>query len=189
MENNIFNRAIEYALNVHDGVKRKSADIPFILHPMEVATIVSTITENLDVIAAAFLHDTVEDGDVSLEEIKEIFNEEVMELVKSETENKRRDILPEETWQIRKEESLEVLKNSKNINVKILWLADKLSNLRSFYRLYLEKGDKMWQAFHQSDPSKQEWYFRKVYEYTHELKDEAAYKEYGELLDKLFGGK
>ena len=187
MDQELFNRALLFALEAHNGVTRKGSSIPFILHPLEVATIVASITENKETMAAALLHDTVEDADVSLEEIKVKFGDKVALLVASETENKRRDILPELSWQIRKEESLDLLKYTDSHDVKILWLADKLSNMRSFYRLYQAKGDAMWLDFHQQNPKKQGWYYKTVLRYTAELEHTAAYNEYRYLVNKVFG--
>ena len=188
MNDSLFNRALLFAMEAHDGVFRKSSGVPFIIHPMEVACIVATLTENEEVLAAALLHDTIEDTEVSIEDIRERFGEEVALLVASETEDKRRDMLPEDSWQIRKEESLEVLKNTTNINIKILWLADKLANLRSFARLYEKKKDRMWEDFHQRDHAKQAWYYFAVQEYTSELTGTPAHLEYSILVDKVFGG-
>ena len=108
-------------------------------------------------------------------------------LVASETENKRRDILPEESWQIRKAESLDLLHYTDSHDVRILWLADKRSNMRSFHRMYVEKGNAMWVDFHQQDPEKQGWYYRKVLEYTAALAHTTAYQEYRFLINKVFG--
>lgn len=185
----LFEDALDFAQKAHNGVTRKGNNMPFIIHPVEVAAIVASITEKQEVLAAALLHDTVEDADISLEEIEEKFGPRVKELVASETENKRREMLAEDSWQIRKEESLDELKNSDDRDVKILWLADKLSNMRSFYRLYQKKQEKLWEDFHQKDPRKQEWYYRSVAEYTNELKDTVAYKEYIDLIEKVFGGQ
>lgn len=187
MDQELFKSALLFAIKAHDGVTRKGNNIPFVLHPMEVATIAASMTSSQETLAAALLHDTVEDAAISLEEIRERFGDKVALLVASETENKRRDILPEESWQIRKEESLDLLKYTDNHDVKILWLADKLSNMRSFYRMYHEKGDAMWIDFHQQDPEKQGWYYKKVREYTVELEHTAAYKEYRFLINRVFG--
>ena len=186
MDQVLFNKALLFALKAHNGVTRKATTIPFILHPMEVATIVASMTSSQETMAAAMLHDTVEDADISLEDIRETFGDKVALLVASETD-KRRDILPEESWQIRKEESLDLLHYSDSHDVKILWLADKLSNMRSFYRMYVEKGNDMWVDFHQQDPKKQGWYYKKVLEYTSELAHTAAYREYRYLVYKVFG--
>ena len=182
----IFDDAIKFAVDAHSGMTRRGCNSPYILHPMEVASIVGTITDDAEVLAAAVLHDTVEDTDTTIEDIKKVFGERVAELVSSETENKRPDIPPSESWQIRKKESLEELENSSDIAVKILWLADKLSNMRSFYEIWKEKGDALWQDFNQSDPAKQAWYYRTVDKHVHELENYEAYKEYHRLVEAVF---
>lgn len=109
----LVSRAMEFAIEAHDGMRRKKQDIPFILHPMEVASIVSSLTTNQEVIAAAVLHDVVEDTPTTLEDIARNFGDRVATLVQAETENKRRDLPPEATWRIRKEESIAYLKIQK----------------------------------------------------------------------------
>jgi hypothetical protein len=84
--------------------------------------------------------------------------------VASESENKYPDEAPSETWKRRKEESLRVLKNSKDIGVQMLWLADKLANMRSLAGAYSELGEAVWQNFHQSDPEMHRWYYKTVAE-------------------------
>ena len=185
----IFYEALDFAIKAHKGQTRKRSNTPYILHPMEVASIVASITDDKEVLAAALLHDTVEDTTITVEDIKNNFNERVASLVESETEDKREDLPPEDTWEIRKKESLEILSQSKDIGIKILWLSDKLSNMRSFYHNYLNEGKLFWYNFHQSDPNRQEWYYREVAKHCQELKDTIAYKEYMELIEKVFGGK
>ena len=67
-------------------------------------------------------------------------------------ENKRREMRPEDSGKIRKEESLEVLKNGPR-ETMILWLGDKLSNIRSIQRDFVELGDEVWQRSNQKDPA------------------------------------
>lgn len=184
-----FIEAISYATDIHQDQKRKLNNIPYILHPMEVASIISTMTNNDDVMISGILHDVVEDTEGTLDEIRQRFGDRVYELVGSETEDKLADRPPEETWKQRKQESLDVLKNSNDIDIKRLWLADKLSNIRSFWHAYLEKGDVFFEAFHQKDKEEHEWYYRTVLEAVAELKDTAAYKEYEFLLNIVFGKK
>ena len=57
----MIDRAIAFAVKAHEGQPRKGTDIPYIFHPIEVGMIVSRITDDAEVIAAAVLHDTVED--------------------------------------------------------------------------------------------------------------------------------
>ena len=77
MDQSLFNEALLFALKAHEGVTRKNSTNPFILHPMEVATIVASMTENIEVVIAALLHDTVEDAGVTLEEIADKFGVKV----------------------------------------------------------------------------------------------------------------
>ena len=109
-------------------------------------------------------------------------------MVQSETEDKPDNRPPNETWMARKEESLLMLKNSKDSEVKIMWLADKLSNMRSFYREFEKHGNDVWNSLNQKDPKIQKWYYTTIAENLTELSDTAAYKEYIELVDRVFGG-
>lgn len=180
-------KAIKFAADAHDGMERKKDQTPYILHPLEAAVIVGTMTEDRDVICAAVLHDVVEDTDITIEEIEELFGSRVRELVDSETEDKRAELPPESTWRIRKEESLEELASCGDRDVLILWLGDKLANMRSFYRIWKTEGDSMWQSFNQKDPSQHKWYYCKIAELTSELKGFSAWQEYNELVKIVFG--
>lgn len=181
---NVLEEAIVFATRAHEGQKRKLTETPYILHPLEVAAIISSITPDLEIMAAGVLHDTVEDCGVDLREIEQRFGARVSALVESETEVQCQTA---ETWMQRKEESLLMLKHTGEKDVKILWLGDKLSNMRSFYREYLKQGDNIWQTLHQKDPKMQGWYYRTVAKYLAELSDTAAYQEYVELVNKVFG--
>lgn len=186
---NVLEEAILFATEAHGGQMRKLANTPYILHPLEVASIISTLTSDLDTMAAGVLHDTVEDCDVDPKVIKEKFGARVSALVQSETEDKMSTRSAAETWMERKEESLLMLGMTKDKDVKILWLADKLSNIRSFYREYKKQGDAIWLALNQKDPKKQEWYYRTIASYLSELSETAAYQEYILLVNGIFGNK
>ena len=180
-------KAIEFAAKAHDGMERKKDKTPYILHPVEAAVIVGSMTEDSDVICAAVLHDVVEDTPITIEEIEENFGKRVRALVESETEDKRADLPPEDTWRIRKEESLEELKNCNDTDVLMLWIGDKLSNMRSFYRIWKVEGDSMWQSFNQKDPLQQKWYYSTIAELTSSLSGFTAWQEYNELVKLVFG--
>ena len=183
----LVSEAIAFAVKAHDGMRRKKNNAPYILHPLEAAVIVGTMTDNQNLIAAAALHDVVEDADVSIDEIEEKFGERVRELVESETEDKRADLPPESTWRIRKEESLAVLKNTDDIGVLMVWIGDKLANMRSLYRDFKVEGDAIWQRFNQKDPNEQAWYYRSIAKFTEALSDTSAWLEYKTLTDLVFG--
>ena len=179
--------AIVFSTKAHDGMRRRKSEVPYVLHPMEVGAIIGTMTDKQEVIAAGVLHDVVEDAGITMEEIGEKFGSRVMELVASETENKREDLPPEETWRIRKEESLEKLRSTDDIDVLMLWMGDKLSNIRTIYRDFLIEGDALWSKFHQSDINVQAWYYRSIMKYTERLSNTLAWIEYKTLVEKIFG--
>ena len=183
----LVNEAIVFAAKAHDGMRRKKSQAPYILHPMEAAVIVGTMTDDQNLIAAAALHDVVEDAGITLEEIKEKFGQRVWELVRSETEDKREELPPAQTWRIRKEESLAVLKNAEDIAVLMVWLGDKLANMRSIYRDFKVEGVAMWQRFNQKDVNEQAWYYRSIATLTERLSDTSAWLEYKTLTELVFG--
>lgn len=184
----LLDRAIALATSAHSGMLRKKDGVPYILHPMEVASIAGGITHDEEVLTAALLHDTVEDADVTLDMIRTQFGDRVAALVASETEDKHRGRHPAETWRQRKEESLANLRSAKDPGVRALWLSDKLANMRSFARQYEKLGDGMWKDYNQSDPAQQAWYYRTVEALTSDLKDTDAWKELHALNERVFGG-
>ena len=185
----IVSEAIVFSTRAHDGMRRRRSDAPYVLHPMEVGAIVGTMTDNQEVIAAGVLHDVVEDAGITIEEIGENFGARVMELVASETENKREDLPAEQTWRIRKEESLDKLKDTDDIEVMMLWIGDKLSNIRAIYRDFTVEGNAVWEKFHQSDIKAQAWYYRSILKYTERLSYTLAWTEYKTIVEKLFGAE
>ena len=172
----LVSEAIIFAAKAHDGMRRKKSDVPYILHPMEAAVIVGSMTSDQHVIAAAVLHDVVEDTDITLED-----------LVASETEDKRTERPPEETWYTRKEESLAVLKNAEDIAILMVWLGDKLANMRAIYREWKSTGDALWQSFNQKDANAQAWYYRSIAKLTSRLQHTSAWIEYNTLTEIIFG--
>jgi len=181
------NNAIILATNAHSKQVGKLTNRPYVFHPIQVASIISSITDDEDLITAGVLHDVVEDAGISPAQIREQFGDRVCELVISETENKHKEISAESSWEIRKKESLETLKNTNDIGVKILWISDKLANIRSIYAAYQKEGDLVWNHFHQKDPKMHKWYYESVLEYTKELENTGAYKTLKYLCNELFG--
>ena len=184
----VFEEAIQFAVQAHSGMTRKRVSAPYILHPMEVAVIVGTMTSDEEVLAAAVLHDTVEDTEVTMEDIRTRFGERVASLVDSETEDKYPGEPKRESWRKRKEESLEKLRTAENPDVRLLWLGDKLSNMRSFSRAWKVGGNTIWESFHQKDISQQAWYYRTIVELLSDLKCYEAWQELAYLVNTVFEG-
>ena len=184
----LVSEAVIFAVKAHDGMRRKKSEAPYILHPMEAAVIVGTMSDDQNLIAAAALHDVVEDAGITIEEIEEKFGKRVRELVGSETEDKRADLPPEDTWRIRKEESLADLANTDDIGVIMVWMGDKLANMRAIYRDWKVEGHAMWQRFNQKDVKQQAWYYRSIAALTERISGTSAWIEYKALTDIVFEG-
>ena len=99
-------RAAEFAAKAHEGVVRKGSHLPYIVHPIEVAMMVSVMTDDVEVIAAAYLHDVIEDANVTYEKLEEVFGRRVADLVQTESEDKSR------TWKERKQATIDRLKDA-----------------------------------------------------------------------------
>ncbi len=182
----LLDRAIIFATRAHSGTYRKGTNIPYIVHPIEAAAIVATITSDPDMIAAAVLHDVVEDTDATVEEIRFFFNDRIARLVEAESENKRKDLPPQDTWMIRKMETLEFLRDTADREAKILALADKLSNMRAIHRDQMTVGDKLWERFNEKRKEKHGWMYRQVADALSELSDTFAWQEYDTLVKETF---
>lgn len=186
---NLFEEAVIYATVMHSGKYRKRGNSPYILHPIEVAQIISTMTDDIEVITAGVLHDVVEDTDGTLQEIRARFGERVAKLVDAETEPPFDGEAKEDSWMKRKQESLYKLKNADDIGIKILWLADKLSNMRSFANAVSEEGPAFWQRLHQKDPAMHKWYYTTIAEEIEiDLNRTGAFKEFLKHINFIWPG-
>lgn len=178
--------AYQFAALYHKGAVRKSTNIPYITHLIETADIVSGLTNDAKVIAAAVLHDVLEDTDCTLAELDEKFGSVVADLVAYETEDKRAHLPAEETWRLRKQEFIEHLGESP-IEAKMITLGDKLSNMRAIKRDYDAIGELLWERFNQKDKNEHGWYHHSVCKQLKELSHTSAWQEYNELVYDVFG--
>ena len=186
---NLLEESIIYATLMYQGKVRKFKSVPFILHPMEVAQILATMTDDQEVIAAGMLHDVLEETDGTLMELEKRFGKRVAMLVASESENDYPGEDRRATWKRRKEETLKILKNSTDIGVRMLWLADKLANIRSLARIYSEVGEELWTKLHQTDPEEHRWYYRTVAESVElQLNKTGAFKELIKHINFIWPG-
>ena len=187
LDTDLLDRAIIFAVRAHAGTERRGKGFPYIVHPLEAVEIVATITPDQELLAAAALHDTVEDTDVTIEQIREEFGERVASLVASESDTFEEGVSEEESWHSRKRAAIERLANASH-DAKIVALGDKLSNMRAIARDYSVKGDDFWNIFHAKDPKDHEWHYRGLAESLRELSDTFAYKEFEQLINQVFHG-
>ena len=176
-------QATRLAAQAHDGAYRKGGRAPYLLHVMETAEIVGTMTENEDVLAAAVLHDVLEDTSVTEEELRETVGGHVTELVLAVSENKRREQPAEMTWRLRKQESVERLLKEPRLEVKMIALGDKLSNIRALQRDYGILGEQVWERFNNKSKAEQGWYYQAV---TDALQDLNVYPVWHELANLVW---
>ena len=172
--------AAAFARRAHEGVFRKGSKVPYIVHPLETAMIVAGFTDDEEMIAAALLHDVVEDAGVTPQKLEEMFGTRVMELVLQETEDKSKG------WHERKAHTLKHLAAA-STEVKILALGDKLSNMRSTARDYIALGDEVWQRFRVKEKKWHAWYYLGLAESLKELSYHFYYQEYVTLCHQVFG--
>lgn len=180
----MINRAITFATVSHANQTRKGTNIPYILHCLEAGVIATSLaTEegqiNTDVVCAAILHDTMEDAYVSYATLKEVFNETIADLVKSQSEDKTK------SWQERKQATINFLQANTNKSVEIATLADKLSNMRAIASDYEKQGEQLWDRFN-ADKASQHWYYSTIATSLNQLSETKPYQEYTALVEKTF---
>lgn len=184
---NMIVEAESFAEDAHSGQKRKSTNRPYILHPIQVMQIVKGLTEDEEVIAAAVLHDTLEDTSVTRDDLVKAFGKRVADLVAAVSEDKRKDQPAETTWLERKEETIEHMKTADR-DVKLICLGDKLSNIRMIAMDYAVIGDEVWQRFNQKDKNMHRWYYTELYKILREeFGNIEEIHDYRNLLEKVFG--
>ena len=186
LDTELLDRAIVFAVRAHAGTERRGKGFPYIVHPMEAVEIVATMTRDQELLAAAALHDTVEDTDVSVEQIRDEFGDRVAELVAAESDDPHQSLDGLDNWHARKQAAIDRLARASH-DAKMVALGDKLSNMRAIARDYAEQGDKLWNLFHAKDRKDHEWHYRGLAASLRELQDTFAYKEFEQLINQVFG--
>ena len=160
----IVSQALVFATEHHQHQHRKGTKIPYMAHLLNVCKLVAENDCSDELLAAALLHDVVEDTDVTIEEIEEKFGKQVAEIVRGATELdklEKKAIEKESTWQERKEHTIHFLQHDANIDQLLVSGADKLDNLRSIVYDYKRIGEKLWTRFN-ATKEQQAWYYTSV---------------------------
>ena len=185
LDTELLDRAIVFAVRAHAGTERRGKGYPYIVHPLEAVEIVATMTADQELLAAAALHDTVEDTDVTVEQLRAEFGDRVAHLVEEESDRFEEGISEEASWHTRKQAAIERLSRASR-EAKIVALGDKLSNMRAIARDYSVQGDALWDLFHAKDPKDHEWHYRGLAEALRELSGTFAYQEFEKLINQVF---
>lgn len=151
----IVEHAIQFATKAHDGQYRKGSDIPYITHPFAVAMLLRSEGCPDEVVAAGLLHDTVEDTNVTLEDIKINFGDTVAHIVEGCSEPNK-----SLSWEERKRHTIQYLKTADQ-SVRLVACADKFHNLRSIRDDLEHNGEEVWKKFKRGR-RQQEWYYKNI---------------------------
>jgi len=127
----LLNRAYVYAMKAHGDQRRASGD-PYFSHPIEVAAILTDLKLDDATIAAALLHDTIEDTDATRAEIDQLFGPDIGRLVEGLTKLKKLDLVTKEAKQAENLRKL-LLAIADDVRVLLIKLADRLHNMRTLH--------------------------------------------------------
>ena len=181
----LLDRAIIFAVKAHAGTERRGKGYPYIVHPLEAVEIVATLTADQELLAAAALHDTVEDTDVTVEQLKAEFGPRVASLVADESDEMPEGIPEEDSWHSRKQAAIDRLSHASR-EAKMVALGDKLSNMRAIARDYAVQGDALWNLFHVKERKDHEWHYRGLADALRELEGTFAFQEFEKLINQVF---
>lgn len=181
----LLDRAIIFAVKAHAGTERRGKGYPYIVHPMEAVEIVATMTADQELLAAAALHDTVEDTEVTVEQIRAEFGDRIASLVADESDEMSDGVSEEDSWHTRKQTTMDRLSRAGR-DAKMVALGDKLSNMRAIARDYAIQGDNLWSIFHVKERKDHEWHYRSLANALRELDGTCAYQEFERLINHVF---
>lgn len=188
IDSSLLDKAITFASYAHRNTERRGKGFPYIAHPLEAMAIVATMTNDQELLAAACLHDVIEDTDVTYEELKENFGQRVADLVQAESDVVVPNMSQEDSWKMRKQAAMDHLAKAPR-DVQVVAMGDKLSNMRALNQDYKQIGEELWNRFHVTDPKLHEWHYRGLAKALSHLNNTEAYKEFCRLIEDTFGDK
>ena len=179
---NAIEKAIHFMVLAFKGQRRKNENIDKCFHSMSVGMMIRNVTETEDVVVAAILHDIINDTEYGYEEIEEMFGTLVADIVMDLSEDHSNT-----KWLDRKKEFGERMRNTEDINVINIMVADKLHNLLSDYDLYKKTGDKVWK-YSKGTKEENSWLYKECY-YLASRKGASEWllSRYRDILIEYFG--
>jgi (p)ppGpp synthase/HD superfamily hydrolase len=146
--------AIGLAAQAHHRQVRKGTEIPYLVHPLGVASILIRAGSPEHVVIAGVLHDTLEDTATTGDTLRAQFGRQVADLVEAVTEPDKRA-----SWEERKSHTLHALESTPLHDALLVALADKLDNIRSIMHAMESDREGVWARFNRPK-HRQEWYYR-----------------------------
>ena len=177
-----FDRAFQYAHDLHRDQQRKETTIPYLSHLMSAASLVLEAGGDEEQAIAALLHDAAEDqgGQSTLDEIRVRFGDRVANIVDACTDTVEE---PKPEWRERKEQYLAHLQTADQ-DALLVSCADKLHNARSILSDYRTHGDALWQRF-TAPVDGQLWYYRSLTDVFQERLDNPLAEELRRTVNEL----
>jgi len=173
---NLIEKATRIAVKSHKNQTRKGDDLPYIIHPFMVAIKLAKYGFLEETIAAALVHDVLEDTDFPEKELKKELGDKVLKIVKSVTNDETL------VWEEKKKKYIETVKKG-SIESKAVATADKIHNLESLLTAYEEQGPKIWQKFNRGKEQKV-WFEKEMLKMLKETWQHPLINEYESLLKK-----
>ncbi len=177
MNPNIVEKAMRIAVRAHTGQTRKDSDLPYISHPFMVALTLMKYDFPDTVIAAALVHDVLEDTDFPPEKLREELGEEVFALVQSLTND---DAL---SWEEKKKKYIETVRNGPE-GAKAISVADKIHNAESLLIAHAAQGPAIWEHFNRGKEKKM-WFEEEMLKMLKETWQHPLVDEYERLVAKM----
>ena len=177
MEASLIEKAVRIAVRAHNGQMRKETDLPYVMHPFMVAFRLSKYGFSDEVVAAALVHDVVEDTSFVKEELIKELGDNVWKIVESVTND---DALP---WEEKKLKYIESVRNA-GVEAKAVATVDKIHNLESLLIAFEKYGDVVWTHFNRG-MDKKIWFEENMLKMLKESWQHPMIEEYENLLNIL----
>lgn len=156
MNHTLINSALSFAARAHAHQKRKGTAVPYIVHPVGVMLVLLEFNvHEPEILAAALLHDTVEDTATTLDDLRREFGKHIAYIVEGCSEPDKED-----SWENRKHHTIEFLKTAP-FEILLVSAADKLHNLRSMVMDEAYMGEALWTRFKRGR-AQTGWYYREL---------------------------
>lgn len=190
-------KAFQFASMAHEHEFRKGTTVPYIVHPLDVFSILLKNGAGEDLAIAGLLHDVLEDTSRTKEEIRKDFGANVSSLVEgaSEREDLTKGVSNEEkkkTWKLRKSEKIQKVRTSGR-DLRLLICADKLANIRDLIEDLRSDGESTWKKFNASK-DEESWYYHEMVSSMidpkggeADISETSAYKELSKCIHEVFG--
>ncbi|MDQ7823504.1 MAG: HD domain-containing protein [Candidatus Eremiobacteraeota bacterium] len=184
MKRELVFRALAFAERAHRGQFRKGTELPYLIHPLNAAAILIEAGCEDEVIAAALLHDTLEDTRTTAADLAAEFGPEVTAFVEAVSQSDK-----SRSWEERKESTVASLR-SMNERCLLVEIADKLDNIRTIHRDYITHKERLWNRFKRS-MADQCWYYRALLEIFQErlacTPHENLLRDFRQEVEAVFG--